>query len=343
MRIDRPARFALLLVLLSACAETRSITPLPPPPPPPLEKITALQVRLPQRGELPPVAGRMQEYRIVPKDTLLDVARNAGLGFQEVKDANRDVDEWIPPVGLDVVVPTRWILPRTSQHGIVVNIPEMRMYLYPQRTKPGQAVRVRTWAVAIGSDDTPSPVGSFTVTSKDKNPTWYVPDSIYRTMRRPRHVFPPGPDNPMGAYRIRISKGLYSIHGTDIAWAIGRETTHGCIRLYPEDIGELYALIKPSMGGAMVYEPVKIGAAGDRIYVEVHDDVYHRVRNLEREAQRLVREEHLTARVDPERLRQAVRERRGIPVDVTRDVPAIVTQSPGSTAPPSSAAPNRSG
>ena len=311
------------LIVLSACgAKHPPPSPLPPPPPP-LEKITAVPVRVPRSDELPPVVGRLQRYRIAPKDTLLDVARNAGLGFQQIKDANRAVDEWIPPPGQEVAVPTRWILPRAHPRDIVVNIPEMRMYVFPARAKPGQQIVMRTWAVGIGSDDTPSPVGPFNVTSKDKNPTWYVPDSIYRTMgKERRRVVPPGPDNPMGAYRIRLSRGLYSIHGTDIPWAIGRETTHGCLRLYPEDIGELYALVKPSTRVELVYEPVKVGAADGRVYVEVHDDVYRRFHSLEAEALRVVRDAHVDARVDPNLVRQAVRERTGIPVDVTRGGPA---------------------
>ena len=326
---------ALLLALLSACA-ARHAQLRPPPPLPPLEKITALHVRVPSSDELPPLVGRVQQYRIAPKDTLLDVARNAGLGFQEVKDANREVDEWIPPPGQNVVVPTRWILPRARPQGIVVNIPEMRMFVFPQRTKPAQEIELRTWAIAIGDGETPSPLGQFTITSKDKNPTWHVPDSIYNTMKKPRRrIVPPGPHNPMGEYRIRLSKGDYSIHGTDTPWAIGRETTHGCIRLYPEDIGELYALVKPSMRGELIYEPIKFGEADGRVFAEVHDDVYHRFRDLEREAFRLARAARVSARVDPERLRQAVRERRGVPVDVTGGATAgtaTLAQSPA--APP---------
>jgi L,D-transpeptidase ErfK/SrfK len=307
---------ALAAVALAACGPQR---PLEPPPPPPLEKITAARVQVPRRGELPPLVGQKQNHRIVPKETLLDVARDAGLGFHELQDANRSVDEWIPPAGQEVEVPTRWILPRTRQQGIVINVPEMRLYLYPQRTKPGDEVLLRTWAVAIGEDDTPTPEGVFTIRSKDKNPTWYVPASIPRS-ERPQRVMPPGPNNPMGEYRIRLSKGLYSIHGTDVPWAIGRQTTHGCIRLYPEDIGEFYTLVKPSMTGIFVYEPIKLGEHDGRVFVEVHDDVYRRFKSLDREAARLVRVSKLTARVDPERLRTAVAERRGVPVDVSRDV-----------------------
>lgn len=313
-----------MLAVLSACSMRSTV----PPPPPPLEKITTVPVQLPRDGELPPVVGYMQQYRIVPKDTLLDVARTAGLGFNEVKDANREVDEWIPPAGKDVVVPTRWILPRTRQRGIVINVPEMRMYMFPQRVKPGEQVTLRTWAVAIGEDATPSPVGVFSIVSKDKNPTWIVPDSIYRTMEAPRRrVVPPGPDNPMGEYRIRLSRDMYSIHGTDTPWAIGRQTTHGCIRLYPEDIGELYSIAAPKMGVEMIYEPIKVGEANGRVFVEVHEDVYAKYRNFESEAFRVVRDVGVAKRIDDVRLLEAVRERRGVPVDVTRSaLPSVLSK-----------------
>lgn len=260
----------------------------------------------------------MQRHRIKPKETLLDVARDAGLGFNEVQDANRGVDEWIPPAGLEVVVPTRWIVPRSSYRGLVVNIPEMRLYFFPLKTTPGAVVTVRTWAIGIGTDQTPSPVGQFHITSKDKHPTWYVPDSIYRRMDRPKqHVVPPGPDNPLGDYRIRLSTGVYSIHGTDVPWSVGRLTTHGCIRLYPEDISELFRLVHAGTAGELIYEPIKFGESNGQIYVEVHNDLYRRFPNLEREALALARQARLTNRIDLERLRQAVREKRGIPIEVT--------------------------
>jgi L,D-transpeptidase ErfK/SrfK len=312
------SRAALVALTIFAACSSRRPEPLLLAPPL-LERVTVFETRVPKPSELPPVVGRLQTYQIVHKDTLLDVARNAGLGFNEVKDANRGVDEWIPPEGAHVLVPTSWILPRTRQRGLVINVPEMRLYMFPQKTKPGQTVRVHTWAVAIGDDSTPTPNGSFTIRSKDKNPTWYVPDSIPRS-ERPRRVVPPGPDNPMGEYRIRTSKGLYTIHGTDIPWAIGRQTTHGCVRLYPEDIDDLFTMVRPSMSGEFVYEPVKLGERGGRVYIEVHDDVYRRYRSLEREAMRLVKAAKLTHRIDAARLRTAVTERLGVPIDISRDL-----------------------
>jgi L,D-transpeptidase ErfK/SrfK len=307
-------------LLVAACKPLHPVSPQPATGAKEsrLEKITVVQAPIPRAGELPTIVGHLQSHRIQQKETLLDVARDAGLGFHALKDANPDVDEWIPPAGAEVVVPTRWILPQSRYRGLVVNIPEMRLYMFPQRTVPGTTVTVRTWAIGIGTDEAPSPVGAFAIIAKDRHPTWVVPDSIFRKMDAPRHVVPPGPENPLGAYRIRLSKGLYSIHGTDVPWSIGRLTTHGCIRLYPEDIGDLYERVKPNMQGELVYEPVKFGEQDGNVYVEVHADVYKRIKNLEKEALRQLQRARLGGRVDVTRLRAAVREQRGVPVNVSR-------------------------
>src|SRR5262245_46055953 len=305
--------------LISSCSIR-----LPPflrrhPTSPPLQKITAAQVQIPGRTEIPPLIGGAQTYRIQEKDTLLDVARTAGLGFNEVKSANHGVDEWVPPKELEVVVPTQWIVPRSKYRGLVINIPEMRIYLLPKNTKAGEIVNVQTYAIGIGTEETPSPDGPFHVTAKDVNPTWYVPDSIYRKMDPPkRRIVGPGPDNPLGAYRMRLSKGLYSIHGTDSPWSIGRLTTHGCIRLYPEDIGKLYDAVPVGTFGELLYQPIKFGEREGQIYVEVHEDIYKRIPNLERAAVQLAQRHHFLNRIDAAQLRQAVRDKRGMPIAITR-------------------------
>ncbi|MGH7859416.1 MAG: L,D-transpeptidase family protein, partial [Candidatus Binatia bacterium] len=299
----------------------------------PPEKITRAEVQLPARGELPGLFGWPQRARTRKGQTLLDVARAAGLGFQELQDANPTLDPWLPQPGAEIAVPTTWILPRSGYRGIVINIPEMRLYLFPPDTRPGDAVVVRTFAIGIGTEKQPSPVGAFTVRSKDENPTWYPPVSIQKTMEVPRAVVPPGPDNPLGDYRIRLSRGLYAIHGTNTPWSIGRLTTHGCIRLYPEDIEELYVLVEPKMAGELVYQPVKIGAFGETIYAEIHADVYGKIRDLEGHALAEARRVGVLGRVDREKLRAAARERRGVPVDVTRRTAPGVTLSRGESGP----------
>ena len=303
------------LVLIAGCGPWQFHRPSSPPR---LQKLTMIETRVPRAGELPGVIGRLQRHRVVPRETLLDVARDAGLGFAEVRDANPGIDEWIPPPETEVVVPSRWILPRSRYRGLVVNIPEMRLYLFPTDTRPGESVPMLTWALGIGVEEAPSPVGPFTVRAKDANPTWIVPPDILRTMDNPQKVVPHGPENPLGAYRIRLSKGLYSIHGTNDPWSIGRLTTHGCIRLYPEDIEVLYPLVDRGMPGELLYQPVKLGEEGGRIYIEVHEDVYRKIPNLERYALAEVRKAGLTNRIDPALLRAAVHAKSGIPTEVTR-------------------------
>jgi L,D-transpeptidase ErfK/SrfK len=283
-----------------------------------LEKITTVEARVPVGSELPGLVGRIQHHHATHGDTLLDVARDSGLGFSEIHEANPSVDEWVPPPTAELVIPSRWIIPRSRYRGLVINIPEMRLYMFPAVTRPGAWVPVLTWPIGIGTDDAPSPVGPFTVRSKDANPTWIVPDDIRKTMDEPKRVVGPGPDNPLGAYRIRLSKGIYAIHGTNSPWSIGRQTTHGCVRLYPEDIAELYPMVKAGFPGELVYQPVKVGEENGRIYVQVHDDVYGRVANMETYAWREVQKAGVAMRVDRERVRAAVREKRGIPIDVTR-------------------------
>ncbi|MCC6849562.1 MAG: L,D-transpeptidase family protein [Deltaproteobacteria bacterium] len=306
----------LVLVGTSGCGPIWLGRPRPATAEP--EKITAALARVPAADELPGLVGRMQYHRVKGGETLLDVAREAGLGFHELRDANPMVDEWVPPPGAQVVVPSRWILPRSRYRGLVVNIPEMRMYVFPTNARAGELVPLRTWAVGIGTEEAPSPIGPFTIRSKDANPTWIVPDSILRTMDNPQRVVPPGPDNPMGAYRLRLSHGLYAIHGTNDPWSIGRLTTHGCIRLYPEDLEVLYPNVAPGTPGELVYQPVKFGTRDARVYVEVHADVYGRIRDFDRYARGEAEKAGVDKRIDVARFLAAVREKRGIPVDVTK-------------------------
>jgi L,D-transpeptidase ErfK/SrfK len=312
----RPNRtlIALLLLFAAGCATLHLPVPRLLGP----SKLNVATIRIPRKGELPGLVGRVQQVRVSRGDTLLDIARGADVGYQQVQDANPQVDAWVPSPGTEVVLPSRWILPRSNHRGIVINLPEMRLYLYPESAKQGEDVEIRTWPIGIGTEETPSPIRSFWIVTKEENPTWVVPQSILKTMNPPRPVVPPGPDNPLGAYRMRLSYDLYSIHGTDTPWAVGRLGTHGCIRLYPEDIGELYEEVRVGTPGEILYQPVKVGEEGGRIFVQVHADIYGRVDNLARYALGEVRRAGVADRVDGARLRAAVERKSGVPVDITK-------------------------
>ncbi len=269
------------------------------------------------------VIGENQFRQAEKGDTFLDLARYYGLGYGEMVDANPGVDPWVPPPGQVVILPTQWVLPETSGQGIVVNIPEMRLYYFHPRARGEVAQLVSTYPVGLGRDDWQTPVGKFRVRGKTRDPVWVIPPSIREERRREKgysEVSIPGgsPENPLGHYRIELTLPMYSIHGTNIPWGVGMQVSHGCIRLYPEDIDRLFPVVRIGDLGEFLYQPVKVGAQDGEIYVEVHKDIYHLTPGPYREAMRLLEAHGWTHLIDPRRLRRAVQEQSGVPVVISR-------------------------
>lgn len=309
-------------------AQARNTAPEPmlgplPPATDTIVKANTFTAYVPHEHEVPGVVGKLGRYRVAAGQNLLDIAREAGLGFRELRDANPRIDEWEPRAGVELTMPTRLILPRPTRYeGLVINIPEFRLYLFPLDTRLGEREPIMTWPVGIGAEHAQSPVQQFRVKSKDEKPTWVVPDSIYAKMEEKKRVVPPGPDNPLGDYRIRLDFDLYAIHGTNDPWSVGRLTTHGCVRLYPEDIEFVYQIVDRGYPGEFIYQPVKVGERKGRIFVEVHQDVYEMFEDLHAHASAVVAKARLDQRVDPERLAIAVKQQLGVPIDVTRETGA---------------------
>src|SRR5262249_17873406 len=185
--------------------------------------------------------------------------------------ANPGVDPFLPPPGADVVVPTAWVLPCCTYEGIVVNIPELRLYYFRHAPDDPHTLLVDTYPVGLGRDDRRTPRGTFRVAEKTVNPRWVVPESIRQEHLRERgdgrRSIPGGdPDNPLGKYRLQLSRRIYGIHGTDIPWGIGMQVTHGCVRLYPEDIEHLFPLVPIGTPVEFTYQPVKAGARRGVVY-----------------------------------------------------------------------------
>jgi len=278
------------------------------------------------------VIGTATFYEAEKRDTFLDIARYYDLGFNEMAEANPGVDEWVPPVGQALMLPTQWVLPDVEYKGIVVNIPEMRLYYF--HPSNGKIVMVSTFPVGLGRDEWRTPRGKFRVRGKTVNPTWVLPESIRAEHRRegkpaPAFIAGGSPDNPLGSRRLELTLPMYAIHGTNIPWGVGMQVSHGCIRLYPEDIEALFPYVAVGTPGEFTYQPVKLGAREGRIYLEVHKDIYSLTPGLFREAQRLIERAGWQDRIDPERVELAVSEQSGVPMDVTRDgiAPARVAQT----------------
>ena len=257
------------------------------------------------------VIGASQDYAITKEDTLLDVARNFDLGYNELVLAYPKIDPWITPAGETLSIPTAWVLPSVNNRGIVINVPELRLYLFFDDIK-----MVKTFPIGIGVLDSPTPLGRFTIIEKTKNPTWNIPLSLQEEYGR--ESMPPGPDNPLGAYRLRLSNFDVGIHGTNIPWGVGRLVSHGCIRLYPEDIEELFNEVKIGTPVEIIYEPVKIGFKEGHIFVEVHPDLYSVITDLFIDTARKLFIYQLWEEIDVDLLSKAVEEHTGVPVDITR-------------------------
>jgi L,D-transpeptidase ErfK/SrfK len=260
------------------------------------------------------VIGSAKIYTVNGNESLIEIARKFGLGYNEIVSANPDLDPFLPGDNARVVIPTAWVLPDApSYQGIIINLSEMRLYYF---FKQSERNLVRTFPVGIGDDETDTPIGSFKITEKSVRPSWNVPKSIRQ--RRPYlpSVVPPGPNNPLGSHALRLSWSSYLIHGTNRPWSIGRRFTSGCIRLYPEDIPKLFQMVPVGTNVLIVRQPVKVGARDGKVYIEVHKDDTLNI-NYFNEAVRLLKNRNLLGQINTERLYQAIREKKGMPVEIS--------------------------
>ena len=215
------------------------------------------------------VVGRAAVYVAGHEDTLLDIARRFRMGIAELRLANPGADVWLPGEGTPVRIPSRFILPDAPRTGLVINLPEMRIYHYP---KDGSVVH--TWPISIGRVGWETPLGKTTVVRKKVLPTWYPPTSVREDYARRGEILPrvvvPGPDNPLGSHALYLGLPAYLIHGTNKPYSIGMRVSYGCVRLYPEHIVELFDMVDPGTPVTLVHQGVKAGWAGNELYVEVH-------------------------------------------------------------------------
>ncbi len=291
---------------------------------------------------LPPLdaqlIGSIQYVSARADDTLLDIARRYGVGYNEIKLANPKVDMWLPGEGTRVVIPTRYILPDAPREGVVLNVPEMRLYYYP-KPQPGERPVVKTYPVSIGRGEWETPLGLTNIIEKTRNPSWRPPDSIKEEHAARGDllpdVVPPGPDNPLGQHALRLGLPGYLIHGTNRPFGIGMRVTHGCVRMYPEDIETLFHEIPLKTPVRIVHQPFKIGWALGIPYFEAHpsfdeDQTPHTAANLTPIIRTLIANGRLLETVDLEIAQREARAPTGLPLPVGK-----IHQSASRSPPPS--------
>ncbi len=217
------------------------------------------------------VVGGLYSLRLREGDTLPDVARHYDLGYNDIVLANPGVDPWVPPAGSRILLPLRHILPDAPREGIVLNLANMRLFYFP----PGEGGgRVHTYPVGIGREGWETPTGTTRIASKKVNPSWVPPLSIRKEQAREGNplpkVVPPGPDNPLGDYALRLNMPGYLIHGTNKPYGVGMRVSHGCVRLYPEDIERLFGRINVGNVVRIVDQPYLAGWLSGELYLEAH-------------------------------------------------------------------------
>lgn len=245
--------------------------------------------------------GRNLDYLPAPGETLMEIARRAGIGFDNLLQANPGVDPWHLRIGQRLLLPKQTLLPAGITTGITVNLAELRLYLVWD--EDGRR-RVRIYPVGIGREGWQTPLGDYRVETIVDRPSWTPPASLRAEKPDLPGTVPPGPDNPLGDYWIGLSAPGVGLHGTNQPYGVGRRVSHGCMRLYPEDIQDLASRVRPGLPVRIIDQPVKVALAGDQLWVEAHRSVGD---------QQLLSIWPVGART---RIQQIIREARGIPEEV---------------------------
>ena len=293
----------------------------------------ALSFPLPPEGQ--DVVGAPVEITSRYEDTFSDFARDYGLGYREMLAANPGVDPWLPGAGTRIVIPTRFILPPPPREGLIINLAELRLYYFPAGEN-----RVITHPIGIGREGWETPTGKTRITQKTKDPTWTPPESIRaeyaeKGIELPR-VVKAGPDNPLGRFALRLGMPGYLIHGTDKPYGVGMRVSHGCIRMYPEDIEALFPLIPVKTPVRIINQPYKAGWLNDKLYLEAHPPLEETMKEPDKALNltpvvKVVAAARgdIPAVLDWEKVQQIARQQRGIPIAVAKkkSMPEFVTEN----------------
>ena len=284
------------------------------------------------------LVGATNSVRSAYSDTFIEIGRQNNVGFEELRIANPDIDPWLPGENTEVLLPTEFVLPQVKREGIVINVAEFRVYYF--FSIDGKDF-VSTVPASVGRMDWSTPVGLTGIVAKVHKPSWYPPESVRREHAEEGDVLPkvvpPGPANPLGDYALRLGLPGYLIHGTNKPAGIGMRVTHGCIRLYPEDIEWLFPRVGQQTPVRIINQPLKFGWRGDDLFLEVHPQLEENDENGSSDMTLVTREYvkatgENAADVDWELIARVYKAHTGVPVRVGSRIAAtpaleLVSQS----------------
>ena len=269
--------------------------------------------------------GEMVEYEAAYEDTFVHLARDYNLGYVELRAANPYVDPWLPGEGTDLTLPLRHMLPEAPREGVVINLPEMRLYAFVNGDEAPT-----TFSIGVGREGLDTPLGQTTVVRKMEKPVWRPTPRMRKEDPELPESVEPGPENPLGSHALYLGWPAYAIHGTNRPFGIGRRISSGCIRMYPEGIRALYDLVPVGTLVTVVNQPVKVGWIDHQLYIEAHPDMAQavemeelgRVRSPKLSDEDMARIIKVAGdykdRIRWPAVRRIIRERKGYPVAVAR-------------------------
>jgi L,D-transpeptidase ErfK/SrfK len=342
-----PGLAAALALGAAGCSLFRhepAFQPPPPvkaPPPAPLVPTPTATHRFDIDADTE-IVGYVQRTVVGKDDTLPDIARRFDVGYEEILLANPGVDPWLPGAGREVVVPTQFILPAAPHEGVVVNVAAMRIFYYAPHKK-GESQVVYTHPIGIGRVGWKTPEGATRIVGRTQDPVWVVPKSVRNEHAEDGEILPAvvpaGPDNPLGQYMFRLGWNSYLIHGTNKPYGVGMRSSHGCMRLYPEDIKVFYDLIPIGTRVTVVNQPYLFGRRNGTLYLQAYAVMEDDSRDWSRDRKRLLARlfgpklhQEMSEKddaIDWQRVGEQAHSPRAVPVPVTggRGVDAVLAQS----------------
>lgn len=273
-------------------------------------------ILLPSVSESSMLIGGEVVYRVTNGDTWERIGAKLGVDWRTLLEKNSLDEKHVLKIGQEIRANTRKIVPKIINDGIVINIPDRMLYYFKKGTLHS------TFPVGLGKRSWKTPTGQFHVVSKKENPTWYVPKSIQMEMLRKgepvKVIVPPGPNNPLGRYAVKISIPGILIHETIWPSSVSQFRSHGCIRVLAHDMEKFFKDVEIHETGEIIYSPLKIAIFDNgQIFFEVHRDVYGRIMDMNAEARRLIKSQGVSDKVNWEKVKQMLNEKSGIAEDIS--------------------------
>jgi len=268
------------------------------------------------------IVGGKGIYTVRKDDSLRLIASRLGVHLRDLTSMNHLKADTLLFPGQKLKYNNRRIVPKSIKDGIVVNIPDRSLYLF----RNGRLFA--NYPVAVGmskkkeSTAWRTPVGRFQIVDKKKNPIWRIPLSIQKEMEENGEevleFIPPGPKNPLGKYALKTDLSGIVIHSTTRPTSINSYSSHGCIRVMPDNMEQLFKSVSVPMQGEIIYQPVKVEVTGNgRVFLEVNRDSYEMIEDLAAEVRKAIKRHHADSKVSWQMVKRVTNEKSGIAEDVT--------------------------